>query len=267
MPAFTLADLDPQVAWELLRPLAIFLGGMVVYSVFIFKFYRFLARKDIFALDLSKYEHSNSHSLSVFLHVFFYFAKYLVVFPIVAFFWFVVLTVLLSFLAKNQTIEQVLLVTMAVMGAIRATSYYHEDLSRDLAKMLPFAMLGVFVVDLSYFSMESSVASLWQIFDRLDIVVYYLGFIIFLEFILRMTHPIVQMLNGSHRKAVKASLSDIKPVTAPTSGVTGPAPAVSSMSNASPKPASVPIATTPTATGPRAATPASVGDTARRSPA
>ena len=33
------------------------------------------------------------------------------------------------------------------MGAVRILSYWTEDLSRDVAKMLPFAVLGVFLVD------------------------------------------------------------------------------------------------------------------------
>jgi Na+/H+ antiporter NhaD/arsenite permease-like protein len=98
--AFT--ELDLIAAIDLLRPLALFIGGMVLYAVFIFKFYRFLGRRDIFALDLSKYERSESHSVSILLRVVFYFGKYLVLFPVVAFFWFAVLTILLSFLAKTS---------------------------------------------------------------------------------------------------------------------------------------------------------------------
>lgn len=198
MPAMTFTDLDLTAAINLLRPLALFIGGMVLYAVFIFRFYRFLGRKDIFALDLSKYERSESHSVSVLLRVFFYFAKYLILFPVVAFFWFAVLTILLSFLAKNQRIDDVLLISMAVVGAIRVTSYYHEDLSRDLAKILPFALLGVFVIDLSYFTMDESLISLRRTIARLDIILYYLGFIIGLEFLLRIASPILQLLRGGN---------------------------------------------------------------------
>ncbi|MFQ6026371.1 MAG: hypothetical protein ACE5Q6_02525 [Dehalococcoidia bacterium] len=201
MPTLTLAELDIAAAIDLLRPLAVYILGMVLYAVFIFKFYRFLARKDIFALNLGKYEQSDSHSMSMLLHVLFYFAKYLILFPIVAFFWYAVLVTLLSFLAKNQRIDNILLVSMAVVGAIRATAYYHEDLSRDLAKILPFALLGVFVIDLSYFTIDESLISLRRTIARLDIVLYYLAFIIFLEFVLRMSHPILQLFTGSHKRA------------------------------------------------------------------
>ena len=35
-------------------------------------------------------------------------------------------------------------------------------------------------------------------FDRLDIILYYLGFIIFLEFMLRITSPIFQLFSGGN---------------------------------------------------------------------
>ena len=42
-------------AQSTITPLIFFIVGIVAYSVFIFKFYRFLARKDIFNLELQKY--------------------------------------------------------------------------------------------------------------------------------------------------------------------------------------------------------------------
>jgi hypothetical protein len=87
---------------------------------------------------------------------------------------------------------------MAVVGAIRVTSYYHEDLSRDLAKILPFALLGVFVIDLSYFTMDESMISLRRTIARINIILYYLGFIISLEFLLRITSPIFQLFRGTN---------------------------------------------------------------------
>jgi hypothetical protein len=130
----------------------------------------------------------------VVLHLVFYVIKYLVIFPLVAFAWFVILTVLLVFLAKDQPIDRILLVSIAVLSAIRITSYYNEDLSRDLAKMLPFALLGVFVIDLSYFSLPGSIGALQQAMTQWESVAYYLIFIIGLEFVLRLTSPVLNLV-------------------------------------------------------------------------
>ncbi|MFQ6030779.1 MAG: hypothetical protein ACE5Q6_25190 [Dehalococcoidia bacterium] len=184
-------ELSISGAATILKPLVVFVFGMVVYAVFIFKFYRFVASKDIFTFDLSKYEKSNFRGVRTALHVIFYVGKYLVLFPVVAMFWFGVLTVLLAFLAKNQDIGNVLLVSMAVVSTIRIAAYYNEDLSKDLAKILPFALLGVFVVDLSYFRVSDSLTSLQLAAGQREAIVYYLAFVILLEFALRISYPVI----------------------------------------------------------------------------
>lgn len=102
------------------------------------------------------------------------------------FFWFVVLATLLTFLSKNQSFDTILLVAISVVGAVRVTSYYNEDLSKDLAKMLPFALLGVFIVDISYFDLSSSFLFVGQALEQVSTLVYFLGFIVVLEMTLRL---------------------------------------------------------------------------------
>ena len=139
--------------------------------------------------------------------------KYLVLFPFVAFAWFIVLTVLLTFLAKNRAVDDILLVSMAVLSAIRVTAYYNEDLSRDLAKILPFALLGVFLIDLSYFSIPASVDALQRTMANAESVVYYLVFVIGLEFLLRISSPILDafLSPSKHRKSPAVSSPAVSP--------------------------------------------------------
>jgi hypothetical protein len=88
-----------------------------------------------------------------------------------------------------------------VLSPIRITAYYNEDLSRDLAKMLPFALLGVYVVDLSYFSFPASLDALLRAFNQWESITYYLMFVVGLEFILRISSPVVVTVfaAGKHR--------------------------------------------------------------------
>jgi hypothetical protein len=125
-------------SYGILTELGLFVFGMIVYSVFIFQFYRFLARKDIFVLDLEKHNHANMRWIRKTISVVMYVFKFLILFPVFAFVWFVVLAVLLSFMAKDKSIENVFLVSMGVLGSIRIAAYYNEALSTDLAKILPF---------------------------------------------------------------------------------------------------------------------------------
>jgi hypothetical protein len=183
---FNLAD-----ATIALRPLIIFALGMAVYSILIFNFYRFLARKDIFELNFTRYEQTRFRLFRMVLHLIFYVGQYLILFPVIAFAWFVLITVFLVFLAKTQSMESTLLVSMAILSSIRITAYYNESLSRDLAKMLPFALLGIYVVDLTYFSFSTSLDALLRAFNQWESVAYYLIFVIGLEFALRISSPVL----------------------------------------------------------------------------
>ena len=188
--------LDLNDAFQLLWPAGLYLLGMVAYAMFIFKFYRFVAARDMFALDLSKYEESRFKWVRGLLHLVMYVAKYIIVFPLFAIFWFAVLTLVLAFLAKEQAFPQVILIALATVSAIRVTAYYREELSRDLAKILPFAVLGIFLVDASFFEVSSSLNILAQAEDHREKILYYLGFLIGLEFALRLLMGIMAFFIG-----------------------------------------------------------------------
>ncbi len=199
--------LDYEQAKTVLAPLVVFVLSMTFYSIFIFKFYRFLARKDIIRLDLYKKGHGSGHwMLKSFLAVLYYIVEYIVLLPVFIFFWFAFLALLLTFLAKNQTLDTILLVAIAVVGAVRMTAYYSEDLSKDLAKMLPFALLGVLLVDLSYFNVANSFEIVKQVPEYLDILVYYLGFIVALEFVLRVMDIIFGKKDDEIVKEIRSEL-------------------------------------------------------------
>ncbi|MFC1801468.1 hypothetical protein ACFLZB_03310 [Nanoarchaeota archaeon] len=173
--------IDFTEIYTVLKPLVLFVIGMVIYSLFVFKFYRFLGRRDIFELKLKE-----KYGVGKFLGVIWYIVEHLVLFPLFVFIWFMVVSGLLMLLSKNQTVGGILLIAMALVAAVRITAYYHEDLSKDLAKMLPFALLGIFLIDISFFSWSTSLDLIKQVPSFWNIVVYYLVFIIVLEFVLRI---------------------------------------------------------------------------------
>ena len=190
-------------ALELLSDVAVYVLGMTVYAVFVFRFYRFLASQDMFALDMSRYEQSSMKFVRKCLQVFFYIVKYIIVFPVFAFFWFGVLTVILAFLSKGQSFSETLLVALATVSAIRVTAYYNEDLSRDLAKILPFAVLAVFLIDASFFSIGESLDILREAEKYTENIVYYLGFLVLLEFVLRIINAIVTFISRLGQKVAE----------------------------------------------------------------
>ena len=74
---------------------------------------------------------------------------------------------------------------------------YTEDLSRDIAKMLPFALLGIFLIDLRYFDLNTSAELLNRVGDEWKSIFYYWVFVVLLELVLRITEPYFKALYNS----------------------------------------------------------------------
>jgi len=146
---------------------------IAIYSVLIYHFYRYIARRDCF--KPSEREHTKLVG----------FLKYFFVFPLIAVVFFLGFSMMLLFLAKDIRLDLVLSTSFAIVIAIRITSYYTEDLSRDVAKMLPFALLGIFLVSPSYFLWEDITSKVNSLPELVNIATRYILFIIIVEWILR----------------------------------------------------------------------------------
>jgi hypothetical protein len=176
------------------KPMLLFILGLAIYSLFIFKFYKFVAKRDVFNINFKEYNQQNYSRLKKSFHGIGYLIKYILIFPLLTFFWLIILTTILAFLSKQSTVNTILLVSVSLVGVVRVMSYYNEDLSKDLSKMLPFALLGVFLVDVSYFSISTSLEAIKNIPALWKIIIYYLLVIILLEFILRVLYIINRMI-------------------------------------------------------------------------
>ena len=161
-----------------LIPLVIFIIGMVIYSVFIFKFYKFISRKYIFGL-IKDGRHTTLRKIA-------YALEYVFLFPLIAFFWFMVVSSILSMLSEVVAIENIFMVSMVTIATIRITAYYNECLSQDIAKLIPFALLAIFLIDITDMSPSVAIAVLTQIPTVAHTLVYYFVFIVILEFVLRL---------------------------------------------------------------------------------
>jgi hypothetical protein len=155
-------------------PLFYLVISIAMYSIIIWHFYRFIARRDCF-----KMSECNHPKLVGFL-------KYFFLFPFVAIIFFLGFSLLLLFLTANLDVSMVLSTSFAIILAIRITSYYNEDLSKDLAKMLPFALLGIFLVNPSYFNFDVTMNNINSLPQHVNIFVIYILFMIIIEWILRI---------------------------------------------------------------------------------
>jgi len=156
-----------------------------VYAVIIWKFYRFVARKNIIELNLNKYNKSQNNAASKFLSGVFYFIEYIIVLPFLIFLWFIVFAVILIFLTQGLEVSTVLILSAVIIGAIRMAAYYKEDLSKDLAKLLPFTLLAILISKPNFFNFESLLSQFAQVPSYFSNILTYLLFIIILEIVLR----------------------------------------------------------------------------------
>jgi len=125
------------------------LGAIIaisVYSVFVFIFYRALAKRDLITVNLNHYSDNLSGRLKKYARSIIFVLQYIVFVPVLITFWTLVLAIILTLLSPDADHSRNALIATSVVGAVRILSYWTEDLSRDVAKMLPFGVLGVFLV-------------------------------------------------------------------------------------------------------------------------
>ena len=180
-----LASLGEILSGNLFTKLTIFTLIILLYSVFIFYFYRFLAKKNIVELNLKQYNNSEHSGFAKFIALGFYIIEYIIILPIVTLFWFSILSIFLIVLSKNLEISAILTITTALVASVRISSYISQKLSQDLAKMLPFTLLALAIIGESFFSVPLLLERIGQIPSLLSSIPYYLIFIVIVELAMR----------------------------------------------------------------------------------
>lgn len=169
--------------------------GMVLYGIFIWHLYRFIARREIFPFRLQKYMSTERKILNAAAYI----LENLVIFPILVFLWFGLFSLFMFFLAKDLTVATVLLVSMALVATIRITSYYNEDLSKDIGKLIPFALLAIFLVAPGFFSIELVEDRIAEVFSFGEDILKFAAFTVTVEWVLRILYLIKKKILGDRK--------------------------------------------------------------------
>jgi len=162
---------------------------IVVYSVFVWKFYTFISKKNILSLNLNQYNKTEHAFWSKIITITFYFVEYLLILPVLVFFWFAVFTLFMIFLVEEVIkVHTILLISATVIASIRMAAYYKKPLAEDIAKLFPFMLLATTVLSPLFFQEDLFVKIAERLFELPTFfgeIIIYLGFIIILEAILR----------------------------------------------------------------------------------
>ncbi len=162
---------------------------VVIYAVFIWKLYRFVAKKDIFELNLNRYNKLGHPLLAQVVAIALYLLEYVIIMPFLVFFWFGAFTLFLLILTNNLPLHTILTVSVIVIASVRMTAYiprYGEDLAKEIAKLLPLNLLAIaFLSQGATFKFGTMLANLSEIPSLFGTIFNYLVFIFILEIILR----------------------------------------------------------------------------------
>lgn len=185
--------------------------AIAAYSGFVFMFYRLLAKRDLLTLDLKRYEDSMTGRIRVFFRSLLFVAQYVLLIPILIGFWTVVMATILTLLSDSSDHSRNAMIATSVVGAVRILAYWTEDLSRDVAKMLPFAVLGVFLVGSTSVNFSEFEALYSNLPELADAYLNSLILLSILETVLRVGHVVKDLFGGQRR--VKKKLKEISKET------------------------------------------------------
>jgi hypothetical protein len=185
------SQLSPIIGESYLQ-LFTFTIGLSIYAIFVWYFYKSLSKRDLFSINLEKYNlpYIKHKTLGKVGSVLAYILKYGIIFPIYVFIWFLVLSLFLLILSEEITVSNILLTSIVVVSTVRVISYFKEDMSSDLAKLMPLALLAIALSNPNFFSSETALSRLSEIPILWSQIVQFLIFSIVLEWILRILHLI-----------------------------------------------------------------------------
>jgi len=178
------------------RQFLVLLSSTIVLFLAIFIMWYFyhkqLTRKNLF--EIPKID-SNSKLVS-FINRLVYFSKYLIIFPVYSFIWFLIFSFLLVMIAKARPIGEIMFFGIVIVSVTRIAAYVSPKLAEDMAKLLPWALIIVFLTDPTSITIKSIHISFNNFVQELPNVAKYLIFIAFVEWSLRIGNWMI----GSDKK-------------------------------------------------------------------
>ena len=170
--------IDKQFLVLLSSTIVLFLAIFIMW----YFYHRQLSRKNLF--DIPKID--SDRKFVNFINRFVYFSKYLIIFPLYSFIWFLIFSFLLVLIAKARPIGEIMFFGIVIVSVTRIAAYVSPKLAEDMAKLLPWALIIVFLTDPTSITIESIQISFNNFVQEIPNVAKYLIFIAFVEWSLRM---------------------------------------------------------------------------------
>lgn len=177
--------LDKQYLNLLASTIILFLASLLAWYIY----YKQLARRDLFEIPKLNLK---LKFVSVIDRII-YFLKYLFIFPIYSFIWFLIFSFLLFLLSKSRPVEDILFLGIIVVAATRIGAYVSEKLAEDMAKLLPLTLIAIFLLNPESITIKTITSSFPILMQQIPRVAKYLLFIIVLEWLLRTGYWVITL--------------------------------------------------------------------------
>lgn len=141
-----------------------------------------LSKRDLFHLDIADYLPKSK----IRLHKFTYILKYLILFPLFTFIWFLIFAFSLAILSKNYRIADIFFFSIVLVSVIRVASYVSEKFSEDLAKLLPLTLISILLLNPTSITFATIKTTTTLFTKELPSTVKYLLFAVMIEWLLRL---------------------------------------------------------------------------------
>ncbi|MBI2649847.1 hypothetical protein HYX04_00875 [Candidatus Woesearchaeota archaeon] len=178
--------LDKQFLNLFISTIFLFLASLLAWYIY----YKQLARRDLFEIPKLNLKSKFINVLDKII----YFLKYLFIFPVYSFIWFLIFSFLLFVLSKSRPIEDILFLGIIVVAATRIGAYVSEKLAEDMAKLLPLTLIAIFLLDPKAVTLQAITSSFPALLQQIPRVAKYLLFIIAVEWLLRIGRWIITSL-------------------------------------------------------------------------
>ena len=179
--------MDPIYFRIIYLTLALFLVGGIIWYMYIK-----LSRRDIFHIRDPR---DNKKEITRW-DKFVYFLKYVFIFPLFTFLWFVLFVACLRLLSDKKDIQDIMILGIVLISAIRIASYVHQKMAEDMAKLLPLTLLGGIILNPSFITLNAQLSDLYILQSQLLSFAKYFLFIIVLELILKIGHSIQKSIRN-----------------------------------------------------------------------
>ncbi len=179
---------------------------VAIYVIFIWKLHIFISTKNILRLNLNKYNRTKHPLLAKIFAGLLYLLEYIIILPILIFFWFMIFAVLLIFIARGMEPGAIILLAALTIAVLRVVAYipkYGESASAETAKVIPFTLLAVGLTEPLFFDSEEIMTRVFDIPQLFQGISQYIFFIVAIELILRFLTFIVSIFEKKGGTEIK----------------------------------------------------------------